>query len=433
MATFKELVEDYSRHQVPEHKTVGGIHIGVIIIGVGITITAFILGSQMGMSLGFWDSLYAFYLGGMLLAVVAGFTGVVGASTRLSTAMIIRMTFGESGAKFVNSILSLVMMGWCIVLAAFFGDAMHAGLETNWSFVSLPREFYVAIGSLLMALITIFGFKALDKQSLIMVPIMLAFLFVILHLALRRMNLSDITNLEAASGSGMGLGAATSIVVGSFIVGATIFPDICRYVRSQSQAVIGSFIAFLLGYPVILILSAIPSIATGEADLMKIVTLLGFSLLGFIFLVLASLTTGTFQLYSASLAVAALVKTEKWKLVIVVAAITTVVAIFFSIDYFLNWLTFLSIIIPPISGIYVTHFLLTKRGTSNKFTTSNVSVPAFGAWIAGAVVAYMTHNSSWRFTSIAAIDAIFVASFCYFFLQMLTEKFTKLNNESITD
>lgn len=428
MATFKELVEDYSRQQVPEHKTVGGIHIGVIIIGVGITITAFILGSQMGMSLGFWDSLYAFYLGGMLLAVVAGFTGVVGASTRLSTAMIIRTTFGESGAKFVNSILSLVMMGWCIVLAAFFGDAMYAGLETNWSFVSLPREFYVAIGSLLMALITIFGFKALDKQSLIMVPIMLAFLFVILYLALRRMSLSDITNLETASGSGMGLGAATSIVVGSFIVGATIFPDLCRYVRSQSQAVIGSFIAFLLGYPVILILSAIPSIATGEADLMKVVTLLGLSLLGFIFLVFASLTTGTFQLYGASLAVAALVKTDKWKLVIVVAAITTVVAIFFSIDYFLDWLTFLSIIIPPISGIYVTHFLLTKRGTSNKFATSNISVPAFGAWIAGAVVAYMTHNSSWRFTSIAAIDAILVASFCYYFLQVLAENITTLNN-----
>lgn len=424
MTTFKELVEDYSRHQVPEHKTVSGIHIGIIIIGVGITITAFILGSQMGLRLGFWYSLYAFYFGGFLLAIVAGFTGVVGASTRLSTAMIIKSTFGESGAKFVNSVLMLVMMGWCIVLAAFFGDAMHAGLETNWGVVSLPREFYIALGSAMMALITIFGFKALDKQSLVMVPIMLGFLFTILYLALRRMSLSDITSLETATGPAMGLGAATSIVVGSFIVGVTIFPDICRYVRNRPQAVTGSFIAFLLGYPVILILSAVPSIATGEADMMTVVTMLGFSVLGFIFLVFASLTTGTFQLYSASLAFAALVKTDKWKLVIVVAVITTVIAIFFSIDYFLDWLTFLSILIPPISGIYVTHFLLTKRGASNQDVTSNISVPAFGAWIAGTIVAFVAHNGSLQFTSIAAIDAILVASFCYYLLQTMAGKFT---------
>ncbi len=424
MTTFKELVEDYSRHQVPEHKTVSGIHIGIIIIGVGITITAFILGSQMGLRLGFWDCLYAFYFGGFLLAIVAGFTGVVGASTRLSTAMIIKSTFGESGAKFVNSVLMLVMMGWCIVLAAFFGDAMHAGLETNWGVVSLPREFYIALGSAMMALITIFGFKALDKQSLVMVPIMLGFLFTILYLALRRMSLSDITSLETATGPAMGLGAATSIVVGSFIVGVTIFPDICRYVRNRPQAVTGSFIAFLLGYPVILILSAVPSIATGEADMMTVVTMLGFSVLGFIFLVFASLTTGTFQLYSASLAFAALVKTDKWKLVIVVAVITTVIAIFFSIDYFLDWLTFLSILIPPISGIYVTHFLLTKRGASNQDVTSNISVPAFGAWIAGTIVAFVAHNGSLQFTSIAAIDAILVASFCYYLLQTMAGKFT---------
>ena len=424
MATFEELVEDYSRHQVPEHKTVGGVHIGIIIIGVGITITAFILGSQMGMRLGFRDSLHAFYLGGFLLAIVAGFTGVVGAATRLSTAMIIKSTFGETGAKFVNSVLTLVMMGWCMVLAAFFGDAMHAGLETNWGVVSLPREFYVALGSAVMALITIFGFKALDKQSLVMVPIMLGFLFTVLYLSLRRMSLSDIAGLETATDPAMGLGAATSIVVGSFIVGATIFPDICRYVRNRPQAVTGSFIAFLLGYPVILILSAIPSIATGEADLMTVVTMLGFSVLGFVFLVLASLTTGTFQLYSASLAFAALVKTEKWKLVIVIAVITTVVAIFFSIDYFLDWLTFLSILIPPISGIYVTHHLLTNRRGAGRHAAPDISMPAFGAWTAGTIVAFIAHNGLLQFTSIAAIDAILVASFCYYLLQTLTGKNT---------
>ena len=223
MTSFNELVEDYSRHQVPDEKTVGGIHIGIIVIGVGITITAFLLGSQMGLTLGFWNSLYAFYLGGLLLAIVSGFTGAVGASTRLSTAMIIKNTFGESGAIFVNLILTLVMLGWCTVLAAFFGDALLAGLETNWQFAAFSRESYVALGSAIMALITIFGFKALDKQSLIMVPMMLVFLLVILIWALKQANFATIISTTPSNGPDMGLGAATSIVVGSFIVGATCF------------------------------------------------------------------------------------------------------------------------------------------------------------------------------------------------------------------
>jgi len=422
MASFKELVEDYSRHQVPEEKTVGGIHIGIIIIGVGITITAFILGSQMGLNLGFWDSLYAFYLGGFLLAVVAAFTGAVGASARLSTAMIIRTTFGESGAIFVNLVLTLVMMGWCIVLAAFFGDALLAGLETNWKFSAFSRDFYVALGSSIMALITIFGFKALDKQSLIMVPMMLAFLLVILTWALKQANLATIASVAPTTATDIGLGAATSIVVGSFIVGATVFPDVCRYGRNRTQATIGSFIAFLVGYPIILILSAIPSIVTGEMDLMKVVAMLGLGFLGFFFLVFASLTTGTFQLYSASLAAAALFKIDKWKLVIIIAAVTAVIAVFFSIEYFLDWLTFLSILIPPISGIYVTHFLLIKLRHDSRYIAPKISFPAFGAWMLGAVVAYLTHIGTLRFTAISAIDAILVASFAYYLLQTMTEK-----------
>ena len=422
MTSFNELVEDYSRHQVPDEKTVGGIHIGIIVIGVGITITAFLLGSQMGLTLGFWNSLYAFYLGGLLLAIVSGFTGAVGASTRLSTAMIIKNTFGESGAIFVNLILTLVMLGWCTVLAAFFGDALLAGLETNWQFAAFSRESYVALGSAIMALITIFGFKALDKQSLIMVPMMLVFLLVILIWALKQANFATIISTTPSNGPDMGLGAATSIVVGSFIVGATVFPDVCRYVRNGKQAAIGSLIAFLVGYPLILILSAIPSIATGEMDLMKVVATLGLGFLGFFFLVFASLTTGTFQIYSASLSAAALFKIDKWKLVIIIAAVTTIIAIFFSIDYFLNWLTFLSILIPPISGIYVTRFLFIKPQSDNQYVASKISIPAFGAWILGAFVAYLTHVNTFRFTAISAIDAILVASFSYYLLQTMADK-----------
>lgn len=37
MVDFNELVEDYSRHEVPEVKTVTGWHIGLIMIGVAIT------------------------------------------------------------------------------------------------------------------------------------------------------------------------------------------------------------------------------------------------------------------------------------------------------------------------------------------------------------------------------------------------------------
>ncbi len=418
---FADLVEDYSRHQVPDQKVVSGIRIGIIMTGVGIALPAFVFSSEMGRALGFTDAISAFLLGGILITIIAGFTGSIGAITRLSTSMINRRTFGEKGAVLVNLVLGLTWVGWYAFMAAFFGQAVYAGLETM-GVIALSKTVYTIIGSILTVLVTIFGFKALDKLSLAAVPLMIIFLVSIVYLAVVQTDWIMITSSSGNGDEKMSLGAAASLVVGTFIVGATMFPDLCRYARNPLQACIGSILAFAIGYVLILILVAIPAIATNEADLMTIITLLGMSALGFALLLFATWTTNSYNLYSASLAFAALLAVDKWKLVIGISIAGTFVAVFGAMDFFLQWISFLSITIPPIAGVYVTDFLFVRRNLSDSGRSAAISWPALGAWLAGGVIAHLTHTGKLSLTAIPAVDAILVAAFCYLLFITLIKK-----------
>jgi len=419
MARLDELVEDYSRHQVPDEKTVSGIRIGLIIIGVAITVPAFVVGSEMGLAIGAWPAISAFFLGGVCLSIIAGCAGVVGARTRYSTAMIIRSTFGAKGSVLVNLVIGIIWLGWYAVIAAFFGRALAAGFETfGWGSVS--EELCTIFGSVLMVLVTIFGFKALDKLSLAAVPVMATFLGFIVWRSSGSDGLEAILATPGAADSPMGLGAAASLVVGTFIVGGTMFPDICRYARSPGHAAFGSLMAFAGGFPLVLAFAALPSIATGESDLMTVITLLGMAVAGVIMLIFATWTTNAYNLYSSTLAFAPIFhRFDRWKLVIVVALIGTAIAMLGILDHFMQWVGLLAVAVPPIAGVYVADFLLFSRHETDRESgqQSGYSWPAFIAWLVGIMVAYLANEGQITLTAIPAIDGIASATLAYWLMR----------------
>jgi len=421
MTEFSKLVEDYSRHPVPEDKTVTGFHIAIMVIGVMITVPAFVLGAQLGASLGFSRAFTGIVLGAVLLSLIASLTGMVGVKTHLSTSMINRYTFGKSGAVIINTILGITALGWFSVIIALFGEAAMGGLNEmglDWDF---PRGGMV-FGSLLTTLIAIFGFKALDKMSLIVVPIMMLFLILVLYLSIKDGSLTAILSYEGSE-QAFDLGATVSLIVGSYIVGTTIFPDMCRYVKSAPHVWIGSFLAFSVGYIIVLSLVMIPSIKTGEPDLIKIISLMGLGVFGFAMLLFSTVTTVAFNLYTGSLAAAALFqKVDKWKLVVILGIVSTIAATLGADQYFINWIIILSLAIPPIGGVYVVDWLVLKRHDVNSEPPSGFAWPALISCLAGSGVAYSTQIGMLQLTAVSAMDAMLTAMLVYFLIMKFASK-----------
>ncbi len=426
--SFEELVEDYARTRVPEDKTVNGFRVALIQIGVAITLPAFLTGSEIGQSLGLSRAALAFVVGGLLLAVVGGLTGSVGAKTRLSTPIIIQFCFGTAGAKVVNSVMAISLFGWFGINVFLFGEAVQSTvLELGWT--DWGTSAYMLLGSFLMISTTIFGFKALDKLSLVATPALFVFL---IFTILSSVSDASVSDLLATSGNDMSLGLGISAVVGAFMVGATVMPDFCRYVHSPRHAVGASVLSFGVGFPAVLLASAIPTLATGEGDFMRIVLTLSMGILATGFLVFATWTTNSSNLYSNALVLVTIFRrAAEWKLVLGAGTMGTILALTGIMDHFVPFLLTLGIALPPIGGIFVADFFLVQRQSYNLEDLPErppVSMSAILAWLAGFAVGYGTANRWFTLTAIPAFDSLATSFLLYLALQRARRRAPRLDN-----
>jgi len=417
MADLDKITEDFSTTPVPAEKTVSGLRIALILIGVSIALPAFLTGVQIGDALGLKSALIAFVAGGLILAAVSSFAAIVGAESHFSTYMLVQFAFGSKGARIVNAVFTTTLFGWFGVNAALFGDAMTASVSSLYNFTG-GWPVYVVIGSLLMVLTTLFGFKALDRLSQLAVPLLLLILIGVMAMAVRQANPDA---LFAEGPRTMSLGLAISAVAGGIMVGAATMPDLTRYAKSRKGAVIAMFVAYGLGAPLILACAAIPSLVTGEKDLMQIILGLGLGVPALFVLIFSTWTSNAANLYSAGLSLAATFKRIRpWRLTLSAGILGIVVALSGIIDFFVPFLISLGVLIPPIAAIYVVDFLFVVR---RRYDLKDIDTrpafrwQAFVSWIAGSAVGFATAKGVLTLTTISACDALIVSGGVFYLLE----------------
>lgn len=412
MADLERLTDDHSREPVPVEEAVSGWRVAMVIIGFAITLPLMITGSQVGLAMGLRNALTAFAVGGLVLTVIGSATAVVATSARLSTYKILEFAFGRWGAKIVSGVLALTLFGWYGVTAELFGRALSGAAADIYGF-DFPVILGTVVGSILMVAVTVFGFKALDRLSLLAVPLLVLFLAAVVVRSLG----SDAA-LTAGTGD-MDLGVAISVVVGTYIVGAVLVPDLCRYARSRADGVFAIVLSLGVGLPCILAAAAVPSLATQEADLVRIMLSLGLGIPALCVIVFATWTSNANNLYSMSLGLAAVFEhVGKWKLTVAAGVAGTLVAIAGVTDVFIPFLLTLGIAIPPVAGIYLADYFIVK-GSRAYFDPADpleraVNPAAFAAWLAATMVGAITARGWLSVTLIPACDSFLASVVLYY-------------------
>ena len=227
----RDLTNNYSHDFIPDAETVSGVRIALIITGVAITLPAFLLGANVMVALGVVRGALAIVAGELIIMLVALMTMTVGASSRLSTYMVVQFPFGRLGGRIVSFLLSITLFGWFGVTLMLFAQACRQAVIEVFG-VDWPLVSFTLAGSLLMVATTIFGFRAIERLARVAVPL----LGVLLVVGVYRV-LAD-SSLLASAGPAVGdpalssFGLAVSAVVGGFMVGATIAPDLARFAPS---------------------------------------------------------------------------------------------------------------------------------------------------------------------------------------------------------
>jgi cytosine permease len=402
---IESKTEHFANAPVPESETVGGWRVAMILTGFAISLPSFLSSAQIASALGMRDALLVALLAGVLLCLMGCLTAVVSVRTRLTTYLLVQRSFGRSGAALVNIAIAFVHFGWFGVNASFFGDAMVAGtqevLGLSGSFVA-----FVMVGGVLMAITTIYGFRALDRLALIAVPILALILGTVVIMAVRRYGI--VAAPDPTPPEPMSFGIALSALIGGNMLTVAAMPDLTRYIRSVRQSVLGMVLSFPVATPLLTMAAAIPVLATGDVDIMKLIIGFGLGVPALLVLILSTWTINSANLYSASLSLTATFPgVAQWKFTIVAGILGALLAVAGILDAFVSFLLLLGAIIPPIAAIYVIDAL---RGNS---TQAPVHWPAVVTWCVSAGIALLANAGYFTLTTVPALDATLVASLIY--------------------
>ena len=409
----ERLTDNHSRGPVPDRETVSGTAIAVVIIGVSITLPAFLVGTKLIGALGLIDGVLAIFLGGLLTACVGYLTMRVGTETRLSTYNVILFCFGRTGSHIVNLILAITLFGWYGVTAALFGRALSQMVESTFQVLVSPQIFTIA-GGVLMVVTTIYGFRAIDRLSRIAVPLLAALLLYGVWAVLDGASIAELSGVAGRPHERLtSISAGISIVIGSFFVGVTLVPDLSRFARGRRDAITGAFLSYGIGFPVILLLSGLPVLVSAEPDLISSMTSLGLGIPALIVLVFATWTTNINNLYSASLSIARIMpRVRDWVITLVSGVIGTLLALAGIMDHFVGFLILLGIIVPPIAGVYLVNYFLirpTRINVEQLDAVPDFRWDAIGSWAIACALGFLERAQGWSITSVTAIDTLLIA------------------------
>ena len=404
--------DEFSTHAVPTDARVASFRVAAVASVVSFSLPTFIAGIEVSNGVG-PDLTLAAILGGALVIFLIGWLmGSIGARTGFNSYLLVRLAFGDVGARIVNLMFSISLLGWFGINLNLFGLAL-AGLSEELFGVIPPELLVTIMASLLITLTTIIGFRAINLVSTLMIPVLA---FVALALLVTATN--QTAPSVATFGAEMSLGDGISAIVGSIVIGSIIMPDITRFLRTSGGALLTSGTSFMIAQPFVMWVAASAAMVLETQDIISIMLTLGLGLGAFIIIIAGSWVLNALNLYSAVLGVTASLPSLSARTVTVVLGVTGVTAGLLNIlDSFVTFLFYLSVIFIPVAGvIIVDHFIARPEAYRVTEVEGNQPINRWGllAWLVGAAVALAASEGFiGSLTRVAALDAMLTAAVLY--------------------
>lgn len=410
-----KLIDDYELEPVPDDKRKGWVKLTLVWIAGIIALSATALGGALGSGMSLNEAIVSTLIGTFLLSLISVICCIVGAKTGLSTSLVSSFALGRYGSMAVSVIIAISLFGWFGVQLDLFGSSLNKVILDVFN-VNISPSLLMIIGGILMTITATIGYNAIEKLSVLAVPLLAILLIGSVYVVSSSFTYAEL-NTAPLTSTPLTIGMGISVVIGSLAVGAIIGPDISRYAKSVKDAVISSMLGYFVGYSIVLIISAILAKATSEVDVVAIMIGIGWGTGGMLVLILAQWTTNNTNLYSSALGFSVVFRrVPKYVLTLIAGLIGTAFAIAGIYTQFIPFLNVLSILIPPIGGVYTADFIFRHKQYSfnNIDKIPKVRLSSLLTWILASIVAFMTTPAPTGFglftlTGASGVDAFLFA------------------------
>ncbi|TRW96292.1 cytosine permease [Paracoccus sp. M683] len=402
--------QDYPLSEVPPgaRKSFGSLV--VVLLGFTFFTATMFAGGQLGVAFPFWPDLAAIIVAGnLLLGLYVAVLGLIGQRTGLNTALLSRFSFGRIGARLPDALLGFTQIGWygwgtatmAVVLLRLLGVDADANPTLTYGLM-------IAFG-MAFCWTAYIGYRGLELLSLISVPLMVLLLAVSLWIAL-----GDAGGLQGLAAiqptSSLGIGAAITIVFGTFVSGGTQATNWTRFAATPGHAVWGALVAFFIGNGLMITTGAIGALVYQQPDVVEVLVIQGLTMLGIVMLVLNLWTTQDNTIYNFSAVGCTALATDRRRMVTIVGAVIGTVLALLRIDlHLVPFLLLLGTFIPPIGGVIMADYFFKRRGKYPAIQGADLpafNVAGLAGYGGGCLVAYLTPG-------IPPLNGIFAAMVIY--------------------
>ncbi|RDV26812.1 cytosine permease [Alteromonas aestuariivivens] len=383
---------------------------------VSFSIPTFVTGIELYNDMSLYEGLMAVIVGAILLTVVGGLVGTIGAATRLNSYQLAQTVFGHRGASVLNLAFALSLIGWFGVNLDLFSASVN-----KVALATLGQEFapvlIEAIAGTGMTITTLYGFSAINRLAAYLVPVMIAITAWIAFASSQQLSISEW--LSVSKSAHLSFSDGVSVIVGVIIIGAIIMPDITRFSRQLSGGVHTAFWSYGVVQTLVLLIAAFSAAAFATDDILEVLLALGIGSAVLAVVIAGSWILNALNIYSAQLAISESFSLRSERTVTLVLGVLGMVAAFVNVlDYFITFLSVLTAIFIPVGGIIACdYYLINKSKYSHTEIKKQIHWPALVAWLAGAGLAVATQFFALpSVTQVAALDAMLLTAAVYFLL-----------------
>lgn len=398
--------------RVKDGERKGFLSIAPVPIGNMFSASALLVGATIGAGLTLDDSLLAIVFGFGFVMCYMCFVVMEAADMGLPTAAFAGAALGRSGARFLVAIIvGIACLGWFGIQAAVCG-ASFSLMMNDLAGVDIPVWASTVFWGAVMVITAVYGFNGLRYLGYVAAP-----LLAIICIYGTVVSVSSGGGIQALLGyvpapeAAIGLVAGVNFAIGVIAMLGTTAGDFIRYARDRKTAVLTCLAGLLPAGVVVLMMGAIMSISTGEANIAVIMASFGLPAAGLVALVLSTWTVNASNVYSAGLGFSVMLgrDTDNRKSTTAVAGL---IGIAFAaagiLDHLTVFLNVLSACAPALAGTMIADYWIVNRGDKGKFRIG----PGFRAcgmiaFAAGTLVALVTGGTFGMIPALAFLDAPF--------------------------
>lgn len=385
------LGDEYEHKPVPNQARRSLFSITMVWIGFPMIITGAMTGSLLVLGMGFQRAIAAMVIGNLLMFGYVGALGVLATKTGLNFALMASSVFGKKGYAIASGLLSTLLLGWYAVQTGITGNLVSSAFSLNYVLMTiLAGVIYIGI--------TFVGVRGLHYIGMASVPLFLGLGFWVISESSSSTTWSAIFNYAGNNGvASMSLGAGLTMVIALFADAGTVSGDFSRWARTKNESLMATFSAFPFANLIAMLIGGIftAALAVPNANPFGMDNMFGYaiaqkigwlSILAVAFLYINLGSVCSHCLYNSAIGWSRIIHGRMRIVALVLGAIGIAVAAGNVWAFFIQWLSLLGILVPPIGAIILIDQYFIK---DSKRVEQTWRWKAFAAWVIGSVVAFI--------------------------------------------